>query len=106
MTQIPMKNSPHQALWVTTNRGIAVREETQRKQVVSAVLLVIVLFQLPNLPGALMRHSLMAIGTVFLGLLLCGVAIRLNQPGNLTRVSLLLILVVELGCGLMLLTSS
>ena len=105
MTQIPMKNSPHQALWVTTNRGIAVREETQRKQVVSAVLLVIVLFQLANLPGALMMHSFMAIGTVLLGLLLCGVAILFNQLGKLTIVSLLLILVVDLGCGLMLLTS-
>lgn len=100
-----MKNSPHPALWVTANRGIEVREKTQRKQVVSAVLLVIIVFQLANLPGALMMHSFMAMGTVLLGLLLCGVAVLFNQLGKLTIVSLLLILVVDLGCGLMLLTS-
>jgi len=99
------KDTPNSPSGLTTNLGIAVREEGRRKQVVSAILLVIVLFQLVNLPGAIMMHSVMAIGTVLLGLALCGVAMIFNQFGKVALVSVLLILVVDLGCGLMLLTS-
>lgn len=81
------------------------REEGRRRQIVSAVLLVIVLFQLVNLPGAILMHSFMAIGTVLLGLALCWAAMLFNQLGKVTLVSLLLILVIDLGCGLMVLTS-
>ncbi len=88
-----------------TNVTVAVRDRFQRKQIVNATLLVIVLFQLVNLPGALMMHSAMDIGTVVLGLALCGVAALFNQVGKITIVSILLIAVVDLGCGLMLLTS-
>jgi hypothetical protein len=105
MALLSTKDAPRSPSGITTNLGIAVREEARRKQVVSAILLVIVLFQLVDLPGAIMMHSLMAIGTVLLGLVLCGVAMIFNQIGRVALVSLLLILVVDLGCGLMLLTS-
>ncbi len=88
-----------------TSVTVAVRDKFQRKQIVNAILLVIVLFQLVNLPGALMMHSAMDIGTVVLGLVLCGVAALFNQVGKITIVSILLIAVIDLGCGLMLLTS-
>lgn len=88
-----------------TSITIAVRERFQRKQIVNATLLVIVLFQLIQLPGALMMHTAMDIGTVLLGLMLCGVAALFNQVGKITIVSILLIAVIDLGCGLMLLTS-
>src|SRR5207245_8385274 len=42
--------------------------------------------------------SFIAIGTILLSLALCGVAILFNQLGKVTVVSLLLILVVDLGC--------
>ena len=48
-------------------------------------------------------HSTIAVGTVVLGLILCGFAMLFNRLGQLTVVSLLLIAVVDLGCGLMLL---
>jgi hypothetical protein len=105
MALLPAKDAPGSPSGITTNLGIAVREEARRKQVVSAILLVIVLFQLVDFPGAIMMHSFMAIGTVLLGLVLCGVAMIFNQIGKVAIVSLLLILVVDLGCGLMLLTS-
>ena len=105
MALLPTKDAPHSPSGITTNLGIAVREEARRKQVVSAILLVIVLLQLIDFPGAIMMHSFMAIGTVLLGLVLCGVAMLFNQFGKVGVVSILLILVVDLGCGLMLLTS-
>jgi hypothetical protein len=79
------------------------RDVDRRKQIVSVVLLVITLFQVINLPGAIFMHSTIAIGTVVLGLILCVFAMLFNRLGRLTVVSLLLIAVVDLGCGLMLL---
>lgn len=81
-------------------------ERLRRKQIVNGVLLVIVIFQLVQLPGAMLMQTPMALGTVLLGLALCAVAVVFNQFGKLTVVGLLLILVVDLGCGLMLLTSA
>jgi hypothetical protein len=81
-------------------------ERFRRKQIVNGVLLVIVIFQLVQLPGAMLMETWMALATVLLGLALCAVAVVFNQFGKLTVVGLLLILVVDLGCGLMLLTSS
>ena len=81
-------------------------ERLRRKQIVNGVLLVIIIFQLVQFPGALLMQTTMALATVLLGLALCGVAVVLNQLGRLTVVGILLILVVDLGCGLMLLTSS
>ena len=81
-------------------------ERLRRKQIVNGVLLVIVIFQLVQLPGAMLMQTTMALATVLLGLALCGVAVVFNQLGKLTVVGILLILVVDLGCGLMVLTSS
>jgi hypothetical protein len=81
-------------------------ERLRRKQIVNGVLLVIVIFQLVQLPGAMLMQTPMALATVLLGLALCAVAVVFNQFGKLTAVGILLILVVDLGCGLMLLTSA
>lgn len=84
---------------------LAVRESARRKQLVSTILLVVAGFQLVNLPGAIKDQSSVALGTVVLGLAICGVAMLFNRGGNAIVSSVLLIVVIDLGCGLMLLTS-
>ncbi len=86
--------------------AIMIHETTQRNHIAQMVLLVIFVFQLVSLPGALLSHSNIQIGIVLLGLGLCGAAFLFQRAGMLTVVSVLLIAVVDLGCGLMLLTSS
>ncbi len=81
-----------------------VRKEVRQQQVVTFILFIIFLFQLISLPGAIMMQSALSIGTVMLGIALCGVAMLFNRMGKIGIVSILLILVVDLGCGLMLLT--
>jgi hypothetical protein len=83
---------------------LVMREEGQRKKVISAILLVILAFQVVGLPGALLSQSSTEIGIAVLGVGLCGIAYLFNFLGRLTVVSVLLIAVVDLGCGLMLLT--
>lgn len=105
MKLFPMKYAPQQEVELMKHTSIALREQGRRKQIVSAVLLVIVVFQFAELPGALIMHTAMDIGTVVLGLALCAVATLFNQFGKVTIVTILLIAVIDLGCGLMLLTS-
>src|SRR5258708_24040672 len=84
---------------------LALRESARRRQLVSTILLVVAGFQLVNLPGALKDQSPLALGTVVLGLAICGVAMLFNRGGKAIVSSILLIVVIDLGCGLMLLTS-
>jgi hypothetical protein len=80
-----------------------IREDVRQQKVVTVILLVIFFFQLVSLPGAIMMQSAMDIGTVILGIALCGVAMMFNRLGKFNLVSILLIFIVDLGCGLMLL---
>ena len=105
MKLFPTKYAPQQEVELMKHTSIAQREQARRKQIVSAVLLVIVIFQFAELPGALIMHTAMDVGTVVLGLALCAVATLFNQFGKVTIVTVLLIAVIDLGCGLMLLTS-
>jgi len=105
MKSFPTEYAPKQEVELMKHTSIALREKARRKQIVGAILLVIVIFQLVELPGALMMHTAMDIGTVILGLALCAVAALFNQFGKITIVTVLLIAVIDLGCGLMLLTS-
>jgi hypothetical protein len=105
MKPFPTEYAPKQEVELMKHTSIALREKARRKQIVGAILLVIVVFQLVELPGALMMHTAMDIGTVVLGLALCAVAALFNQFGKITIVTVLLIAVIDLGCGLMLLTS-
>jgi len=89
----------------TKNVYHALRDQVHRKRVVNLILLVITALQLINIPGAIMMKSSASIGTVLLSLVLCGVALVFNQIGKVTIVSIVLIAVVDLGCGLMLLTT-
>jgi len=80
-----------------------VRNEIRRQQVVTFILLVIFVYQIISLPGAIMMKSTLSIASVILGILLCGIAMLFNRLGHVGVVSILLICVVDLGCGLMLL---
>jgi hypothetical protein len=99
------KNTAQPFVTKTQNVYGALREQVHRKQVVNTILLVIAAFQLIDLPGAILMKSAASIGTVILGLFLCAIALVFNQMGKVTIVSILLITVVDLGCGLMLLTT-
>src|SRR5690348_1559242 len=82
-----------------TSITVAVRDRFQRKQIVNITLLVIVLFQLIQLPGALMMHTAMDIGTVEIGrygsprlhppltltLLICGLRLILSLSSIVYR---------------------
>src|SRR6266480_1705972 len=98
-------NNPHLFSEAELSPSLTSREQSRRKQIVIVVLLVIILFQLIDLPGAIMSRDATSIGIALLGLALCGLALVFNHFGRVTVVSILLILVVDLGCGLMLLTS-
>ena len=82
-----------------------VRNEIRRQQVVTFILFVIFVYQIISLPGAIMMKSTLSIAAVILGILLCGIAMMFNRWGQVGIVSILLICVVDLGCGLMLLDS-
>jgi hypothetical protein len=105
MAVFPLREGAATFVGAAKYPSMVMREESQRKSVVSAVLLVILAFQVVNLPGAFLSHSTTEIGIAVLGLGLCGAAFIFNALGRLTLVSILLITVVDLGCGLMLLTS-
>lgn len=90
---------------IRRNSQRLLHEQVHRKKVVNTILLVIALLQLIDLPGALLMKSTASLGTVVLGLVLCAIALLFNQMGKVTVVSILLIAVVDLGCGLMLLTT-
>ena len=105
LTDRLVQNSTTPPKIIKRNSERLLREQVHHKKVVNAILLVIALLQLIDLPGAFLMKSTASIGTVMLGLVLCGVALVFNQMGKVTVVSLLLIAVVDLGCGLMLLTT-
>ncbi len=84
---------------------LVARESARRRQLVSTILLVVAGFQLVSLPGTIIDHSPLALGTVVVGLVICGVAMLFNRGGKAIVSSILLIIVIDLGCGLMLLTS-
>ncbi len=89
---------------IPNSAPLALRDETRRRQLVHTILLVVACLQLAELPGAFINHSLITLGTGVLGLSICGVAMLFNSMGRATVGSLLLIMVIDLGCGLMLLT--
>ncbi len=105
MRMLPIQNFPSLLFEVETNPDLAMREHTRRRQIVNGILVVIVLYQVVNFPGAVIMHSFVAVATVLLGLVLCGVAMLFNQLGKVSSVGLVLILVVDLGCGFLLLSS-
>ena len=105
LTDRLVQESMKQPIITRRNSERLLREQVHHKKVVNAILLVITLLQLIDLPGALLMKSAASVGTVVLGLVLCAVALLFNQMGKVTVVSILLIVVVDLGCGLMLLTT-
>ena len=105
LTDRLVQESMKQPIIVRRNSERLLREQVHRKKVVSTILLVIALLQLIDLPGALLMKSAVSVGTVVLGLILCAIALLFNYMGKVTVVSILLIAVVDLGCGLMLLTT-
>lgn len=84
---------------------LLMREEARRRKIVDVILVVITLFQVAQFPSAIMMFSPISIGIVLLGLALCGMAFLYNRLGRITAVGVLLILVIDQGCALMLLTT-
>jgi hypothetical protein len=84
---------------------VVMAEKHQYKQVVSIVLAVITLYQIVNLIEGLLSRSAADTVTAALGLGICVLAVLFNSLNMLTIASILLIIVVDLGCGLMLLTT-
>jgi hypothetical protein len=105
LTDRLVQESVTQPTIIRRNTERLLREQVHRKKVVNGILLVIALLQLIDLPGAILMKSATSIGTVVLGLLLCAVALLFNYIGKVTVVGILLIVVIDLGCGLMLLTT-
>ena len=98
--------SVHQRLSETSILPHTVPGKTNwHKQVVNIALWVIVIFQLINLPGATLNKSIPALLVIIPGLALCGLAFLFHHLGKTPVVSVLLIVMVNLGCGLMLLTT-
>lgn len=111
MSVLPIEKYRTHQPFGSSNRNIQqesiqrARNEIRRQQVVTFILFVIFLYQIISLPGAIMMKSSLNIAAVILGILLCGIAMMFNRWGQVTIVSILLICVVDLGCGLMLLDS-
>ncbi len=84
---------------------VAFVKKSWHKQVMNVALLVIVAFQLVNLPGAVLNNNISVILITFLGLVLCGLAFLFHHLGKISVVSVLLIMAVNLGCSLTLLTT-
>src|SRR5260370_42546238 len=103
--RVPTEHALGQEVDRMKRTSVALRGQASLNQIVSAVLLAIVIFQFAELPRALLMHTAMDIGTVVLGVALCAVAALFNQFGKVTIVTVMLIAVIDLGCGLMLLTS-
>jgi len=66
MKPFPTEYAPKQEVELLNYTSISFLEKAHRKQIVSAMLLVIVIFQFVELPGALMMQTAIDIGTVFL----------------------------------------
>src|SRR5437868_7023351 len=84
---------------------LAIGKKGWHEQVVQVALLVIVAFQLINLPGEVLNKNIPAILITLLGLALCGLASLFHSLGKISVVSVLLILIVNLGCSVTLLTT-
>ncbi len=105
MAVLPSHNYPSLLSSAEQNAAVAVYEKNRRKQIVILVLLVIVAFQAIDLLGAILSQSMTDVWTAFVGFALCGIALLFQRSGQIAVVSVLLILVVDLGCGVMLLFS-
>src|SRR5690348_4000140 len=72
---------------------IAIGKKSWHRQVVNVALLIIVTFQLVNLPVAVLNKNIPVILIALLSLVLCGLAFLFHQLGKIPVVSVLLILV-------------
>lgn len=83
----------------------APEEKSWHKHVVNVALLIIVAFQVINLPGAILNKDIPTILIILPGLMLCSLAFLFHRLGKVLVVSVLLIVIVNLGCSLTLLTA-
>lgn len=100
---IARQNSRKQKEMVNPFQGV-LYESHYKKRVVDFILLLTVLFQLINLPAAVLAKSALAFPLVFTTLTLCGLAITFNHFGRKMLVCCLLMIIINLSCNLMLLT--
>ncbi len=90
---------------VSVAQSAASRERVRRGQLASLILLVVILLQIVSLAIVLVSHDYRSLPLVALSLVVCGLAIILNRIGMATIAGVLVIAVIDLGCGLLLLTT-
>jgi hypothetical protein len=90
---------------VSVAQSAASRERVRRGGLASLILLVVILLQIASLAIVLVSHDYRSLPIVALSLVVCGLAIILNRIGMATIASALVIAVIDLGCGLLLLTT-
>ncbi len=105
MAVLPLRDQSASSPSTSKRPRIVMAENSQYKQVLSTILAVILVFQMINLIEALLSQSNMDLVTAAIGLGICGLAILFNSLNMFMVASILLISVVDLGCGLMLLTT-
>lgn len=107
MAVFPLRDqsAPLQSEAPARRRNIVMFEKRQYKQVVSIVLAVIMFYQIVSLIEGFLGHSPADTVTAALGLGICVLSFLFYSLNMLTFASILLIVVVDLGCGLMLLTT-
>jgi hypothetical protein len=84
---------------------VAIGKKSWHRQVVNVALLIIVTFQLVNLPGAILNKNVPVMLITLVGLALCGLAFLFHRSDKIPVVGVLLIVVVNLGCSLTVLTA-
>ena len=83
----------------------AARERIRRGQLASLILLVVILLQLSNLLDTVLNGNYRTLPIVALSLAICALAVPVNRQGSAAVAGILVITVIDLGCGLLLLTT-
>jgi hypothetical protein len=81
------------------------RERVRRGQLASMILLVVILLQLLTLLDTVLSGNYRSLPVVALSLAICALAVPVNRQGSTAVAGILVITVIDLGCGLLLLTT-
>ena len=90
---------------VPANADLLTREQSRRARLASTILLVVILLQVANLLVAHFSENYRTLPILALSLAICAVAVALNRWGMAGLAGILVIAVIDLGCGLLLLAT-
>jgi hypothetical protein len=90
---------------VPASESSITREQSRRARLASTILLVVILLQLANLLVAHFSGTYRSLPILALSLAVCALAVRLNRWGMAGVAGILVIAVIDLGCGLLLLAT-